>query len=36
MKTAGAGNEVALKNLAAAVTLDATATRASLRRLWRV
>ena len=36
MKTAGAGNEVALKNLAAAVALDATATRASLRRLWRL
>jgi len=36
MKTAGAGNEVALKTLAAAVALDATATRASLRRLWRL
>ena len=36
MKTASAGNEVALKTLAAAVALDATATRASLRRLWRL
>ena len=36
MKTAGAGNEVALKNLAAAVALAATATRASLRQLWRL
>ena len=36
MKTPGAGNEVGLKNLAAAVALDATATRASLRRLWRL